>query len=401
MIDVEQWEPDKTGWVEFVPRHADGYLHARVLVRRRRQPIGFVEAPIRDGRVRFRIPAVDPPAEAPQPVDWPPISVVICTRDRPERVADALTSLSALDYPNFEVVVVDNAARTDTTTQVVRRHGDPRVRLINEPVPGLSTARNTGLRAARHDLVAYTDDDVVADRHWLRGIARGFGRAPRVSCVAGLVPSGELRTPAQAYFDGRVTWSAHLQPRLVSLAEPPPDMPLFPVQIGRLGTGANFAVKRNRVLELGGFDEALGAGTAAQGGEDLDLFFRVVTAGDVVATEPSAIVWHRHRSDNTALLDQARGYGLGLGAWLTKVALDRGHRRLAARTLGRRIVTTLRAGVDYGAIAIQPDPGLRCEVPSAVGRTEVFAVLGGPWALWRGRRLVRHRSAHPGLLDGS
>lgn len=385
MLDVDDWPQDSEARVEFIARHADGYRTARVLMRRRRQPIAFVEAPIVDGRVRVQVPSVTPPADAEQGSGLPQISVVVCTRDRPDQLADALKSILLLDYPAFEVVVVDNAARTDAAARVVQRLADSRVRRVAEPVPGLSTARNAGLRAAGHGVVAFTDDDVFVDRRWLRGIACGFARSARVSCVSGLVPSGELRTAAQGYFDQRVSWAGSLQPRLFSMAEPPPDQPLFPFQGGRLGTGANFAVKRGRVLELGGFDEALGAGTAAQGGEDLDMFFRVLTAGDALAMEPSAIVWHRHRSDNAALLAQARGYGLGLGAWITKVGLDPSHRRLAATVIRRQFRPSVRAGVDYGAI-MAPSNEFRDDVPAAVGRTEVLAVLGGPRALWRGRR---------------
>lgn len=390
MLDLD--EPVPGGEVEFVPRHAEGYRAARVLVRHRHQPVAFVEAPIDDAVVRLAVPPLPDP-DAPADADrLPAISVVLCTRERPDQLADALSSVLALDYPDFEVVVVDNAPRTDATASVVRRCADARVRYVEEPVPGLSAARNTGLRQARHPVVAYTDDDVVVDRHWLRALAAGFSRAPQVSCVSGLVPSGELRTAAQAYFDRRVTWAGSLQRRVYSMADPPADQPLFPFQVGRFGTGANFAVKRDRVLQLGGFDEALGAGTASQGGEDLDLFFRVLTAGDALATEPAAIVWHRHRSDNEALLVQARGYGLGLGAWLTKVVLDPPHRRLAIRVLRRRFRSTLRAGADYGAIMAAParlPDGVGDQVPSSVGRTEVLAVLGGPRALWLGRRRQR------------
>lgn len=385
MLDLDACTPDSDACVEFVARHADGYGTARVLMRHRRQPIGFVEAPIVDGTVRVQLPSGGWPSGPGPQTGLPPISVVVCTRDRPDQLADALKSIQSLDYPDYEVVVVDNAARTDATARVVEGLGDARVRWVAEPIPGLSTARNTGLRAARHELVAFTDDDVFVDRHWLCGIAGGFARAPRVSCVSGLVPSGELRTAAQAYFDQRVSWAGSLEPRLFSMAEPPADQPLFPFQVGRFGTGANFAVKRDRVVQLGAFDEALGAGTAAQGGEDLDMFFRVLIAGDALATEPAAIVWHRHRSDTDALLSQARGYGLGLGAWLTKVGLDPSHRRLAARVIRRQFRSSLRAGKDYGAI-MAPLAEFRDDVPSSVGRTEVLSVLGGPRALWRGRR---------------
>ncbi len=388
MVDVEECTPFPGGQVEFVARHAQGYSQARVLVRHRGTPIAFVDAPIAEGVVCVAVPPCAGVHEPAQRVELPAISVVLCTRDRPEQVADALRSILSLDYPDFEVVVVDNAARTDATAQVVQRLDDLRVRLVTEPVPGLSTARNTGLRAARHQIVAFTDDDVVVDPLWLRGIARGFRRAPFVTCVSGLVPSGELRTAAQAYFDQRVSWAGSLRPRLYSMAAPPPDQPLFPFQVGRFGTGANFAVQRDRILALGGFDEALGAGTASQGGEDLDIFFRVLTAGDILATEPAAIVWHRHRSDNEALLKQARGYGLGLGAWLTKVGMNKAHRKLAATVIRRRFRSSLRAGAEYGAIASphRIPGGLGDDVPQSVGRTEVLAVLAGPKALWQGRR---------------
>ena len=390
LLDLDECTPDADGAVEFVPRHAEGYGLARVLMRRGTKPLGFVEASVRDGRVRLPAAACPNDPDPAEIAPLAPMSVVVCTRDRPDQLTDALTSILALDYPDFEVVVVDNAARTGATTAVVEKLSDSRLRLVAEPRPGLSTARNAGLRQARHQFVAFTDDDVVVDGQWLRGIARGFGRSPRVSCVCGLIPSGELRTPAQAYFDQRVSWAGSLRPRLFSLAEPPEDLPLFPFQVGRIGAGANFAVRRDRIAALGGFDEALGAGTAAQGGEDLDMFFRVVTAGDTLAAEPSAIVWHRHRSDNDALLRQVRGYGVGLGAWLTKVGSDRSNRQLAWRILRRRLGSSLRAGADYGAIMAMPYsmPGFRDDLPGALGRTEVMAVLSGPTALWRGRRAI-------------
>ncbi|QRZ09235.1 glycosyltransferase [Mycolicibacterium austroafricanum] len=393
LIDLDNCASDADGGMEFVARHADGYHHARVLVRHQGQPVAFVEVPVRDALIRLPACPLPEDLDAGQPARLMPISVVLCTRDRPDQLADALKSILSLDYPEFEVVVVDNAARTDATAGVVAQLGDARVRRVAEPIPGLSTARNTGLRHAAHPVVAFTDDDVVVDRQWLRGLARGFARAPRVTCVAGLIPSGELRTPAQAYFDQRVSWAGSLRPRLFSMAEPPEDLPLFPFQVGRIGAGANFAVNRDRIVGIGGFDEALGAGTAAQGGEDLDLFFRVVTAGDTIAAEPSAIVWHRHRSDNEALLSQVRGYGVGLGAWLTKVGMEHSNRRLAMRVLRRRFRSSLRAGADYGAIMAMPSslPNFRDDLPSSVGRTEVLAVLAGPKALWRGRRSISGR----------
>ncbi|MCV7434054.1 glycosyltransferase [Mycolicibacterium bacteremicum] len=366
----------------------EGYRRARILLRDGSQPVDFVEADIVGDAVTLDLPRPTRDPDVSTAAVLPPISVVLCTRERPEDLAGALASLSTLDYPDFEIIVVDNAPVTDATARVVAGAADARIRRVLEPVAGLSNARNAGLRAARHDIVAFTDDDVVVDPYWLRGLAGGFERSEEVACVCGMVPSGELRTAAQAYFDQRVSWAATLIPRSYSLAEPPPDLPLFPFQVGMYGTGANFAISRSAAAELGGFDEALGAGTSTKGGEDIDMFFRLVAAGHTLVNEPAAIVWHRHRSDGAALLVQARGYGLGLGAWLTKVFLDRVHRRLAFTVARRQFRSSVRAGADYGAIMVAPDD-LGDSIPSSVGRTEVLSVLGGPWALWRGRRQGR------------
>ncbi|MBU9764890.1 glycosyltransferase [Mycobacterium sp. TNTM28] len=386
-LDVDHADSSR-GQVTIEPTHAESYRRARILLRHGLDPLDFVEADIVGGTVTVPVPQLPQAGDRPTDVAKTPISVVLCTRERPHDLAGALGSITALDYPDFEIVVVDNAPRTDATERVVEAIADPRVRRVVEPVPGLSNARNAGLRAARHDVVAFTDDDVTVDPHWLRALARAFTQHPDAACVCGLVPSGELRTAAQAYFDQRVSWADSLQPRRYCLTEPPSDTPLFPFQIGRYGTGANFAVKRAPVIELGGFDEALGAGTAARGGEDIDMFYRLIVAGHTLVNDPAAIVWHRHRSDAAALLAQAKGYGLGLGAWLTKVALDREHRRRAFLVARRRFRDTARSGAAYGAIAA-PARGYDDAVPPGVGRTEVLSVLGGPWALWRGRRQGR------------
>ncbi|MEU0496667.1 glycosyltransferase [Mycobacterium sp. NPDC006124] len=333
------------------------------------------------------------------------ITVVVCTRDRVDMLKVALASILALDYANYAVIVVDNAARTDETRNYVTGLGDPRVRLVVEPRPGLSRARNAGLSAATTEIVAFTDDDVLVDRHWLQGIADGFGRAPTAACVSGIVPSGEIRTPAQAYFDQRVGWASSCNPALYELDSPPAGVPLFPFQVGIYGTGANFAVRREVVFALGGFDEALGVGSPTAGGEDLDMFFRILLGGWSLAYEPSAIVWHRHRADNDALAVQARGYGLGLGAWLTKIALDRRTALLALRTLVRNARTAGRLGYRMAKVA-NPPAALVSLVPGGVGKLELTSILRGPLAYRAARREGRRASPlmggchEPAVVDG-
>ena len=160
MLDVAQiaGHDGTTGFpsgstVSCVPLDAAGYRRARVLLRHGSVPIRFVDAPIDGDRVEIPIAPYDLP-DMPSRDSLPPVSVVVCTHERPGMLADALHSLQRLDYPDYEVVVVDNAPRTEGTRRVVDELDDPRFRLVTEPVAGLSNARNAGLLAAAHDLIA-------------------------------------------------------------------------------------------------------------------------------------------------------------------------------------------------------------------------------------------------------
>jgi GT2 family glycosyltransferase len=314
------------------PRRNEPYRVARVLVRLRREPLGFVEVDLDDEghvaggviedavRVELKDVVADPPAtgEGPHHLGTPPVTVVVSTRDREDSLRTALKSLLAVDYPDFDVVVVDNAAKTDDTANVVIGLADPRVRMIKEPIPGLSRARNTGVAHAMGEIVAFTDDDVVVDPGWLRALVRGFTRDPNVACVTGMVPSAELETPAQAYFDVKVGWADSSCPRLFDLDANRIDQPLYPYLAGTFGAGANFAATRAALDAIGPFDEALGAGSPAKGGEDIDYFLRTILAGKAIAYEPAAIVWHVHRRELAALRGQMDGYGSGLSAFAFK-----------------------------------------------------------------------------------
>ena len=110
------------------------------------------------------------------------------------------------------------------------------------------------------------------------------------------------------------------------MAEHRRDSTLYPYSAGIYGTGANFAFQRDVLSKVGDFDEALGAGTATRGGEDLDMFVRVLLDGHAIVYQPTAVVWHHHRSDDDALLSQMFGYGTGLSAYVTKCVLRRSTR---------------------------------------------------------------------------
>jgi GT2 family glycosyltransferase len=371
-------------------RVGEPYRIARLLVRHGHEPLGFVELDL-DGEQRVSAAAVRaaidaelaeavafPPAGGPGPhaVGTPPVTVVVSTRDREDSLRAALRSLLAVDYPDFDVIVVDNAAKTDDSANVVIGLADPRVRMVKEPVAGLSRARNTGVAHATGQLVAFTDDDVLVDPGWLHALVRGFSRAPNVACVTGMVPSAEIETPAQAYFDVKVGWADSSRPRLFDLGPNRVDQPLYPYLAGTFGAGANFAVRREALAAVGPFDEALGAGSPAKGGEDIDYFLRTILAGRAIAYEPAAIVWHVHRRELSALRGQMDGYGSGLSAFAFKHLLA----PQTAVDVARRVpagVLRMRELRERGAS--EGDP-LRLWAPELKGFSR------GPLRYLRGRR---------------
>ncbi|WP_427007450.1 glycosyltransferase [Pseudarthrobacter sp. H2] len=364
-----------------------GYERARLLVREGSSVRGFVDVEAPGGLVDCGLltAAVEalPEARATSASDsTPAITVIVCTRDRASHLRGSLAAILRLDYPNFEVLVVDNAARTTETRDIVRdEFRDPRVSLIAERVPGLAHARNTGLRHARGDIVAFTDDDTVVDQGWLREIAVGFRRAPNVACVSGLVPAGELRTRTQAYFEDRVSWSKNIEPKVFSLAEPPADLPMFPFTSGAFSTGANFALDRRTALSIGAFDTAFGAGTRTGGAEDIDMFTRLILNGHTLVVEPAAIVWHRHRDDVDALRLQARAYGNALGAWITKLLMDPRTARLAlARSphAVRRLLSLAQGTAEKPAGAATESLDEWDREIARIGRLELISVARGP-----------------------
>ena len=253
------------------------------------------------------------------------ISVIVCTRDRPAAVSQCLRSLQQTDYDPVEILVVDNAPVSDTTRRLVDHFAlnDQRIRYTCEPRPGLSMARNHGLAAAKHDLVAFTDDDIVADPSWLPALVAGFAADPQAACVTGMVASRSLETRAERYFDARYSWGTAFEARRYDLTTFRDPSALYPFKAGIFGTGANFAVRREVVSKLGGFDSLLGVGAPGKGGEDLDMFVRIILAGHRLSYLPAALVWHQHRVDDHALAKQVHAYGYGLGAYLAKRLITR------------------------------------------------------------------------------
>ncbi|HZU12932.1 MAG TPA: glycosyltransferase family A protein [Chloroflexota bacterium] len=318
----------------------------------------------------------------------PSASIIIATRDRPEVLRRCLDSLLQQEYRNFEIIVVDNSPGTATTQNLLQEvfAGEARVRYVREDKPGLSFSRNRGTAAAHGEILAFTDDDVIADREWLARLVTAFVGDPDVACVTGLVLPLELETAAQVWFEEFGGFGKGFNPRKFDLGANRPPGKLFPYAAGMLGSGNNMAFRAHILRSVGGFDPALGAG-ALVGGEDLDIFFRLVMAGYTIAYEPAALVHHQHRRDYASLLRQLSDGGVA--GYLTKHLLSK-------PSALPSLAVQVPAGLAY---ALLPRQGKNAKkstnYPAELTHAEWRGMATAPWRYVRSRRRARRLATPP------
>jgi O-antigen biosynthesis protein len=265
------------------------------------------------------------------------VAVIVPTGGRPAQLRRCLAALAEQTGPPCEVVVVDNQPDLRETRLVVEgaaaasRH---HVRYVAEPRPGSSVARNRGVAQATAGIVAFTDDDVVVERDWLRLLVAPFACA-EVGATTGLVLPLELATPAQKRFEQYSGFAKGLRRSGFDLHRDRADHRLlYPFWGGVFGSGNSMAFRREALVAAGGFDPALGAGSRALAGADIDALSAVVLRGARLVYEPRSLCWHEHRRDDEALRRQVFNYGVGFTAILTKALLhDRRFATAAARSV--------------------------------------------------------------------
>ncbi|MCP9934472.1 glycosyltransferase [Cyanobium sp. Candia 9D4] len=233
------------------------------------------------------------------------VSVVICTRDRPQELQRCLATLPQQTYPPREIIVVDNASKHQRTRAVAMEAG---VIYLREDRPGLDFARNTGASYATSQIVAYTDDDVILHPNWLEGLVSAFDD-PRIGAVTGLVLPAELATEAQLHFE--TYWSfgqgynrKDFHPNAFAAC----DIEIFPAW--KVGAGASMAFRRDMFDRVGYFDTRLDAGQAGCSG-DSEFWYRLLAKGFSCRYEPSSVAFHFHRRTMEGLSSQIFQYMRG------------------------------------------------------------------------------------------
>jgi GT2 family glycosyltransferase len=325
----------------------------------------------------FRDASAGPPSEAVPDEQLPDVTVVVPTlAERPSELARVLGSLEGLDYPRYDVIVVDN--RRDDLGPPLVFPDHPNVRVVTQRVPGVSAARNRGFDDSTGAIVAFTDDDVIVEPRWLRALASRFALEPGLDALGGLVLPSQLETQAQLWFEEYYGgFSQSFRRSTVTLATE--HDPLVPYAPGRFGSGCNMAFRRDALASLGGFDEMLGTGTPAKGGEDLAIYVELVRRGGTTGFEPAAVVRHAHRRSQKEFLHQVRLYGTGLMAMYTALVVEE-PRTLVE--LARRAPAGLR-------LLVRPrgsrSPSTRPTYPRRALLYQIAGMVLGPFAYARSR----------------
>jgi cellulose synthase/poly-beta-1,6-N-acetylglucosamine synthase-like glycosyltransferase len=252
------------------------------------------------------------------------VSVVVCTRDRHERLRVLLEILRTQESRDCEIIVVDNSPTLGTAASIARH---AKARYVIEPRRGIRFARNAGFRAAQADIIAFIDDDCIPDPRWLTSLVSGF-TDPKVGGCTGAILPMEVRTEAQRLLEFRGGFNRGFERRIYAATGPEAASLCLPLHAWQCGSGANMAFRKSVLDAIGGFDEVLPTA------EDIDAFFRVMREGYRIVYEPAAAVRHDHPADNVTLRRRMFTWGHGYISYLLRiVTTDRRYRRAAMQDI--------------------------------------------------------------------
>ena len=218
---------------------------------------------------------------------YPKVSVVVCSYNGGRTLDGCLQSLQKVDYPDYEVVLVNDGS-TDDVPDIAARY-EPWVRVYHQENKGLSAARNVGMEVAEGEIIVYTDDDCFVDEDWLYYLVSKLLET-KASGVGGPNLLPEKDGPVAACVSASPGTPAHI---------------LMDDTVAEHVPGCNMAFWADRLRNIKGFDPVYRAA-----GDDVDLCWRLQNQGDFIVYAPAAMVWHHRRATVNAYLKQQRGYGI-------------------------------------------------------------------------------------------
>ena len=262
------------------------------------------------------------------------VSVLLCTRNRPDKAKRCIESILTNSYTDFELIVVDQSTDNCTQAAIDSLH-DGRLVYIRTSTVGLSRSRNIAIRASRTETILFTDDDCVCDRDWIATVVRAYDDDPSLMGVFGKV---------LAYGEGR---EGMFCPCLIDRPEQRVvDRPVTPQHV--LGAGNNMSFRKEVFRRVGLFIETLGAGTWMRSGEDTEFVYRALRHRLRFTYTPEPLVYHDNWLSEADYPALARAYILGGSAVLTAFTLKLD--KTASNDLARSTYLTLANRLGAGGV---------------------------------------------------
>jgi glycosyltransferase involved in cell wall biosynthesis len=239
-------------------------------------------------------------------------SIIVCTRNRSDSIADTLEALSRLENQVFEVVVVDSSSNVEkeNTAKLAEKYG---AKYVFEPRPGLSLARNTGISVANGEIIAFTDDDCIPAKDWLAQKIKNYSDPAVWACTGRIlqhntggasdlfeeVAGQDLGDEKRSFTPEDVRGGIRFLLTNIGKVFAKHMKSHAPAPFG-IGHGSSLSFRREFFQKTGGCDVRFGAGAPFKGCDDLEMLYRVLKSGHSIIYEPAAVVRHKHRLTSDA-----------------------------------------------------------------------------------------------------
>jgi len=231
------------------------------------------------------------------------ISVIICTKDRPEALNECLDSLLDNTLLPFEILIIDQSETLDSKEKAKNlTERAPFITYIQNPQKGVSSSKNLGIKHSHGTVIAFTDDDCIVSTNWIKNAVEEFSIDPRICCIV-----------------GRVLHQKTMDERQVLKVEEGGNLFQDKTNPWRIGpSGGNLFIKKSIFDKIGLFDTMFGPGEIFKSAEDADILYRICKAKIAIKFSPSLVIAHNRPRSGNAHYERIFHYGIGISAFMLK-----------------------------------------------------------------------------------
>lgn len=262
------------------------------------------------------------------------ISVCLATRNRPEQLKQCLTAILNNTFQRFELIIIDQS-NTSKTKRVVSELQSRKIRYVKMTATGKAKAINLAITIAKNELLAFTDDDCIVTKNWLKTMYDSYRQFPKISGVFGNTLAHQSRQ------SNCLICPTTFQTDKIRFFSNPS---IIHYQV--LGIGNNMSLKKSIIVQVGMLKEWLGVGSIAKAGEESELVFRILKNNHILMTNPNMVVYHNRWLSTNDYGYQESAYTRGLFAFYSYYFFT-SYGRITSRMMWQKIQERLTAYFGY------------------------------------------------------